>query len=86
MFIIKKNYVGTKENPNFAGEKRTYYEGKAGHLLGDLKGTFPSDWEINEHGYKTYAAALKGLKKVLEINDWEMEMGMWKITSEVIEA
>jgi hypothetical protein len=86
MFIIKKHYVATEANPNFAGEQRTYYEGKAGQLLGDLYGTYPRNWEINEYGYKTYAAAMRGLKAVLDLANWEMGHGKWTITAEVIEA
>ena len=84
MFIIKKHYEATENNPNFAGEVKDYYEGKSGHTLGH--NDFPRDWEINSYGYKTYAAAMRGLKAAIESADWETKQGYWNVTAELVEV
>lgn len=84
MYIIKKHYEATENNPNFAGVIKDYYEGKAGHLIGS--NGFPTDWEINEYGYKTLSAAKRGLKKVVELANWETEKGYWTVTAELVEV
>lgn len=85
MYIIKKHYEATDSNHNFAGEVKDYYEGKAGHLLSHHN-QFPTRWEIEEYGYKTLAAAKKGLKSVLELCEWETAKGFWTVTAELIQC
>ncbi|MBQ9167940.1 MAG: hypothetical protein IJX67_05985 [Oscillospiraceae bacterium] len=82
MFIIKKHYEATEYNPNFAGEVKDYYEGKAGHILSS--NTFPVKWEIENYGYKTLAAAKRGLKKARELADWETAKGFWNVSVELV--
>lgn len=84
MFIIKKHYEATETNKNFAGEIRDYYEGKAGHIIGC--NNFPTNWEITTWGYKTLAAAKKGLKVAKDLAEWETECGHWNVTVELVEA
>jgi hypothetical protein len=84
MYIIKKHYEATENNPNFAGVIKDYYEGKAGHLIGS--NGFTTDWEINEYGYKTLSAAKRGLKKAVELANWETEKGYWTVTAELVEV
>lgn len=85
MYIIKKHYEATDINKNFAGDVRDYYEGKRGHLLSQHD-QFPSEWNIREYGYKTLAAAKKGLKVVQELCEWEEQKGYWKVSAEIIEV
>lgn len=81
MYIIKKHYEATDSNPNFAGEVKDYYEGKSGHqLIQPLV-----RWEIEEYGYKTIAAAARGLKAVQGLCDWETSKGFWKVSAELVE-
>lgn len=83
-YIIKKHYEATENNPNFKGEIKDYYEGKAGHIIGSDH--FPAAWEIEEYGYSTKAAAIKGLKVAKELADWETNRGFWNVTVSLVEA
>lgn len=85
MYIIKKHYEATQSNTNFAGEIRNYYEGKAGHTIGNDK-IYPTKWEIETFGYKTLAAAKRGLKKAAELAEWETKAGHWNVSAELIEC
>lgn len=82
MFIIKKHYEATENNPNFAGEVKDYYEGRAGELLSS--GEFPSKWQIEEYGYKTLAGAKRGLAKAQELTEWETSRGFWKVSVSIV--
>lgn len=85
MFIIKKHYVATENNPNFTGQIADFYEGKGGHIL-CAKNKFPENYSIKEYGYSTPASAAKGLKKAIELAKWETGFGHWKVTAELIEV
>lgn len=85
MYIIRKHYEATEINPNFAGVVRDYYEGKGGHLLSQHDQS-PSNWEIQEYGYRTLAAAKRGLRIVKELCESEEKYGHWKVSAEIIEV
>lgn len=84
MFIIKKHYEATKTNKNFAGEIHDYYCGKAGHTLSQDE--IPCKYFINEYGYSTKAAAMRGLKAAKEFADWETKRGHWNVSAELVEC
>lgn len=84
MYIIKKHYEATENNPNFAGAVTDYYYGKGSHLLG--VNIFPKSWEIESHGFSTLAAAKRALKSVQELCDWESSRDYWKVTACIVEC
>lgn len=84
MYIIKKHYEATESNPNFAGEVKDFYEGKAGRLIGS--NSFPTKGEIDAYGYGSLAAAKKGLARANEYAEWENKMGHWNVSVELIEV
>lgn len=84
MYIIKKHYEATEKNTNFASDVRDYYLGKGQHLIG--RNTFPTAWEINTFGYRTKAAAMKGLKSATELANSETRDGWWVVTAELVEV
>lgn len=84
MYIIKTHYEATANNPNFAGETRDYYYGKARHLIGS--DNFPTNFSIKNYGYATLSAAKRGLKKAIELANWETEKGYWSVTVDLVEV
>ena len=85
MYIIKIHYEATKDNPNFAGEIHDWYTGKGGEHL-SAKDEFPTTYFIQNYGYKTLAAARRGLKAAKELADWETKKGYWIVTVEIIKV
>lgn len=84
MFIIKKHYEATENNTNFAGEVKDYYYGKSGEL--QSIGEFPGEWQIENYGYKTLAAAKRGLAAAQALADWETSRGFWKVSASLVEC
>lgn len=82
MYIIKRHYEATENNPNFAGEIKDYYTGKAGEILST--DTLPAQWKIEEYGYKTEAGAKRGLAKAQEMAEWETEHGYWNVSVSLV--
>ena len=82
MYIIKIHYEATATNPNFVGN-HDWYEGKGGTIIGD-RNEFPKTWEIAKYGYKTYAAAMRGLKAAKERAVAETAFGFWIATAELV--
>lgn len=82
MFIIKWHYEATENNPNFPGEIKDYYMGKAGEILSCNK--LPAKGEIEEYGYKTMGQAKRGLAKAQEAAKWENERGFWKVSVSLV--
>ena len=82
-YLIKDTLVATDNNPNFAGETRTYWSGKEDTSTCDeLDLKRLAKW----YGYSTKAGAARGLKKHKELADWESDRGFWKHTSvEIVE-
>jgi hypothetical protein len=85
MYIIKTHYEATENNPNFAGETQDWYSGKGGKILAD-RDKFPYSYFIREDGYKTLAAARRGLKAAQELAESETAHGYWIVTAEIVEA
>ena len=82
MFIIKKHYEATENNPNYAGEIKDYYEGRAGEVLSS--GEFPNKWLIEEYGYKTLSGARRGLASAKELAEWETSHGFWNVSVSLV--
>lgn len=85
MYIIKTHYEATEKNPNFAGEVHDWYSGKGGEILAG-RDQYPTAYSIREHGYKTLAAARRGLKAAQDAAKWETGYGYWVVTPEIVEA
>ena len=82
-YLIKDTLVATENNPNFAGQCRTYWSGVNAitECESDIK------WIAKVDGYKTKAGATKGLKKQKDLADWETVRGYWRHTSiEIVEV
>ena len=62
MFGIKCVATATNDNPNFAGEVKTYYYGKKQARLDDEGKVLK--WCVDEYGYSTKATANRGLKSL----------------------
>lgn len=84
MFIIKKHYEATENNPNYAGEIKDYYEGAGGETLSS--NFLPSKWQIETYGYKTMVGAQRGLAKARELAEWETSHGFWNVTVSLVEC
>ena len=63
-YIIKVTAIAKDDNPNFAGEERTYYYGKAQYLISDKKVIFDAldKYLVTEYGYKRKYDAVKAAK------------------------
>lgn len=81
-YIIKNHYEATEANTNFAGDIHDWYTGVGGTIIGN-KNKFPSEWEIENYGYKTFAAAKRGLKAAQETAEFETKYGFWNVTVEM---
>lgn len=62
MFGIKCVATATNDNPNFAGEVKTYYYGKKQARLDDEGKVLK--WCVDEYGYSKAERGLKSLEKV----------------------
>lgn len=60
MYIIKKHYEATENNPNFAGNIMDYFYGKGSHLLGI--NTPPKSWEIESYAQPQISAGRELLR------------------------
>ena len=85
MYIIKQHYEATKANHNFAGEIHDWYSGREGKSL-SARDEFPTTYFIQTYGYKTFAAARRGLKAAQELADWETAKGYWIVTVEILKV
>jgi hypothetical protein len=79
MYLIKTHYEATENNPNFAGETRDYLHGKN-------YASIVCDYDIRTYGYKTLAAAKRGLAAHEYLAQCEMTLGFWDITVEIVEV
>lgn len=84
MYIIKKHYEATENNPRFAGNTIDYFYGKGSHLLGI--NVFPESWEIEPYAFSTLAAAKKALKYTKELCNWESSQGYWVVSAELVKV
>lgn len=81
-YLIKDTLIATENNPNFAGQRRTYWNGT--NVITEDECSVKHIAKVD--GYKTKAGATKGLKKQKELAEWETERGYWKHTSvEIVE-
>ena len=65
MFGIKCIATATNDNPNFAGEVKTYYYGKKQAHLDDEGKVLK--WCVDEYGYSKKAMAERGLKSLEKV-------------------
>lgn len=84
MYIIKQHYEATEANKNFAGKITDYYTGKGGTIFSENK--LPYKTAVDWYGYKTLAAAKRGLKAAQESAEWETACGYWIVSVSLIEA
>lgn len=87
-YIIHKHCVATESNHNFKGEIHDYYNGKAEHDVGTSLSHDTTDSLcislVKEYGYTNKATANRGLKKAIELAEWETSNGWWKVDCEII--
>ena len=84
VYIYKKHYEATENNPYFAGDIIDYYYGKKENLLS--VNAMPIQYFIDNYAYKTKAAICKAMKTEHELVEWENEKGFWKVSIEIIEV
>lgn len=84
MYIIKKHYEATENNPRFAGNIIDYFYGKGSHLLGI--NALPESWKTESYAFSTLAAAKRALKSAEELCAWESSQGYWTATAELVEV
>lgn len=84
LYIIKVTATATSDNPNFAGEVRTYYFGKGQFLISNK--TEPMDdalskYLMTEYGYKRRGDAVRAAK----FWDDTPDAKYWGYKTEIIE-
>lgn len=89
-YVVKCTSIATEENVNFAGDVNYFFYGKGMQNLkpydynnGD---DLPSEYTINECGYTTYAAAVRGIKALQKVFNDMIAMGdyHWNESFEII--
>lgn len=80
-FVIKVTCEATENNNNFKGETRTYYKAKNS----TVENPDHLKYFAKEYGYTTKAAAAMGLKREIDLAEWETANGYWKDTCELLE-
>ena len=92
-YLVKSTSVGTKTNPNFAGEIAISYYGKDQKMVGH-EGThysdmnFPlKDYLIEEYGYNRESDAKRSwIYKNIKETDGKDAYGFWESTVEIIKV
>lgn len=82
-YIIKVTATATLDNPNFAGETKTYYYGKGQSLISDKAELVDalSKYLLTEYGYKRSCDAVKAAK----FWDNTPDAKYWSYETEIIE-
>lgn len=79
-YLVKKTIKATDNNPNFAGEEKTYFLGK-----GDRVFSFSDAFEFETWGYKRKSDAERCIKRDQQLDDERTCEHFWEtISREVI--
>ena len=84
-YAIKTTYTATESNLNFKGETQIWHTGKQSMPLCNKDEEPRWGWLLGEYGFKTIAAATKGLNARKELAESEERYGAWKVQVEVVE-